>query len=234
MVEQDDGFWCPNPIQTIRKFLYGGIEEDNVLAHRQAFVSNIAYHLQYLEFLNRQLLETKLHTVIKTQIQKTFVVTGMSIIEAILWYVLRKNGIQPSTEWGELRKLSDLRFEDGESKFLVRATILKKQDKPIDVEIKLHSMIKQIESKTMLGEDHQVYRNLNYLKKLRNRVHIHAVQHDRDTDWYSFSEQEVKLMKAVLLSVLTGYPFKPEPTDESILSYLRVDEPIDQFVNQLS
>lgn len=234
MVHSDNAFWCPNRIDTIRAFLQRGIEEDNVLAYRQAFVSNIAYHLQYSEFLNYLLTKTKLHTVIKTQIQKTFVVTGMSIIEAILWYVLRKNGIQRTTEWRELRKLSDLRFEDGESKFLVRTTIMKKQDKPIDVETKLDSMIKKIESKKMLGKEHQVYRNLNYLKKLRNRVHIHAVQHDRDTDWYSFSEQEVKLMKAVLLSVLTGYPFKPEPTDESILSYLRVDEPIDQFVNQLS
>lgn len=234
MSDLDDVFWSPNRIDTLRNFLHRAIEQDNVLAHRQAFVSNIAYHLQYLEFLNHQLIETKLHSVIKTQIQKTFVVTGMSIIEAILWYVLRKNGFQPTTEWRELRKLSDRQFEDGESKLLVRTTILKKQDKPIDVEIKLDSMIKKIESKKMLGEDHQVYRNLNYLKNLRNRVHIHAVQHDRDTDWYSFGEHEIKLMKTVLLSVLTGYPFKPEPKDEPILSYLRVAESIDQLVDELS
>ena len=64
-------------------------------------------------------------------------------------------------------------------------------------------------------------KHLNYLKKLRNKVHIHAVQHDHDTDWYSFDSREVKLMKKVLLSVLVSDLFEPEAKHEQIIAYLK-------------
>lgn len=233
MTVVDDGFWCPTLIDKIRNFLRLGIKNDNVLDHRQAFVSNIAYNLQYLEFLNHLLTEKKLHATVLTQTQKTFIITGMAVIEAILWYVLRKNGMQKIDEWKEIKKLSPLPFKEGETDFLVRTTILKKRDKPIEVEMPLDSMIKRVESKKLLGVDHQVYQNLNYLRKLRNRVHIHAVQHDNDTDWYSFNSREVKLMKKVLLSVLVSDLFEPEAKHEQIIGYLKVNETVDQLVDEV-
>jgi hypothetical protein len=233
MTDADDGFWCPNPINKIRVFLRRGIKDDDVLAHHQAFVSNIAYNLQYLEFLNHLLTEKSLHATVLTQTEKTFVITGMSVIEAILWYVLRKNGMQKTNEWEEIKKFSPSSFKDGESEFLVQNTILKRRGEPIEVEMPLDSMIKRVESKGLLGVDHQVYQNLNYLKKLRNRVHIHAVQHDRDTDWYAFNNREVKLMKKVLLSVLVSDLFAPEAKHEHIMSYLKVDETVDQLAKEI-
>lgn len=232
MVDVDDGFWCPNPIDKIRVLLRRGIKDDNVLAHHQAFVSNVAYNLQYLEFLNHLLTEKKLHVTVQTQTEKTFVITGMSVIEAVLWYVLRKNGMQKIDEWEKNKKVSALPFKDGESEFQVHTTIFKKRDEPIEVEMPLDSMIKKVESKKLLGVDHQVYQNLNYLRKLRNRVHIHAVQHDRDTDWYAFNIREVKLMKKVLLSVLVSDLFEPEAEHEQIIGYLKVEETVDQLANE--
>lgn len=221
MTDADDGFWCPNLIDKIRLFLRRGIKNDNVLDHHQAFVSNIAYNLQYLEFLNHLLTEKSLHATVLNQTQKTFIITGMSVIEAILWYVLRKNEMQKTDEWEEIKKLSPSSFKEGKTEFLVHTTILKKRDEPIEVEMRLDSMIKMVESKKLLGVDHQVYKNLNYLKKLRNRVHIHAVQHDHDTDWYSFDSREVKLMKKVLLSVLVSDLFEPGAKHEQIIAYLK-------------
>ncbi len=222
MTDADDRFWCPTLIDTIRVFLRRGIKNDNLLDHHQAFVSNIAYHLQYLEFLNHLLAEKSLHATVLNQTQKTFIITGMSVIEAILWYVLRKNGMQKTDEWKEIKKLSPLPFKEGKTEFLVHTTILKKRDEPIEVEMQLDPMIKKVESKELLGVDHQVYKNLNYLRKLRNRVHIHAVQNDHDTDWYSFDSREVKLMKKVLLSVLVSNLFEPEAQHQQIIAYLKV------------
>ncbi len=97
----------------------------------------------------------------------------------------------------------------------------------------MESMIKKVESKKLLGIEHQVYRDLNYLRKLRNRVHIHAVQHDRDTDWYSFNDQEVKLSKKVLFSVLSSDFFEPEEKHCTIIQYMKVQEPIDQLADSI-
>ncbi|MGH7180655.1 MAG: hypothetical protein ACREJN_01615 [Nitrospiraceae bacterium] len=233
MTDVDDGFWCPNPIDKIRTFLRRGIKDDDALAHHQAFVSHIAYNLQYLEFLNNLLTEKKRHITVLTQTMKTFVIIGMSVIEAVLWYVLRKNGMQKTDEREEFKKSSAPPFEDGESEFLVQTTIFKTRDQSIEVEMPLSSMIKKVESKKLLGVDHQVYQNLNYLRKLRNKVHLHAGQHDRDTDWYSFNMREVKLMKKVLLSVLASNLFKPETEHEQIIGYLNVEEPVDQLANEI-
>ena len=223
MTDADDGFWCPNLVETIRVFLRRGVKNDNVLDHRKAFISNIAYNLQYLEFLNYLLTEKEknLHATVLSQTQKTFIITGMSVIEAILWYVLRKNGMKKTDEWEEVKKLSPHQFKEGETEFLMQTTILKKRDEPIEVEMPLDSMIKRVESKKLLGVDHQVYRNLNYLRQLRNKVHIHAVQNDQDTDWYLFDSREFKLMKKVLLSVLASNLFEPEAKHQRVIAYLR-------------
>src|SRR5687767_10622819 len=135
MVSPEQGFWCPNLIDQIRLFLRRGILDDGVLAHNYAFVSNIAYNLQYLDFLNHLLTETELHVTVQTQTQKSFVVTGMSIIEAILWYVLRKRGMHKIDEWGEIQEFQTSSFWDGASEFRVRNTILKKLDEPVEAEM---------------------------------------------------------------------------------------------------
>src|SRR5438270_196630 len=140
MTDADDGFWCPTLIDKIRVFLRRGIKNDNVLDYRQAFVSNIAYNLQYLEFLNHLLTEKNLHATVLNQTQKTFIITGMSVIEAILWYVLCENGMQKTEAWEEIKKLSPLPFKEGKTEFLVHTTILKKRDEPIEVEMRLEPM----------------------------------------------------------------------------------------------
>lgn len=233
MLEPDEGFWSPNPIDLIRAFLRKGIPDDDVLAHNRAFISNIAYNLQYLEFLNHLLTDKQLHVTVRTQSQKSFVIGCMSIIEAILWYVLRKNRMHKIEEWEEIKEFQTPSFRNGDDEFCIKNTILKKRNEPIEREMTLDSMIKKVESKKLLGIEHQVYRDLNYLRKLRNRVHIHAVQHDRDTDWYSFNDQEVKLSKKVLFSVLSSDFFEPEEKHCTIIQYMKVQEPIDQLADSI-
>lgn len=231
---QTEGFWCPTSVDTIHMYLRRGIpSEDNVLAHGYAFVRNVAYNLQYLEYLNYSLEETQLHVTVRTLTQKTFVITGMSIIEAILWYVLKKSGEQRKEDWRQIQELETRSFKENEVEYKVVNRLLKRLDQSLDVEMPLDAMIKRVESKKLLGLDPQVYKDLNYLRKLRNRVHIHAVQHDKDTDWWSFNHKEVKLMKSVLEGVLRSELFKPEKQHDELLAYLKVDEPADVLAEQL-
>lgn len=225
-------FWCPNGIDQIHAFLRRGVsKDDSCLQYGYAYVRNIGYNLQYLEFLNYTLSETSLHATVYTMSAKSFVVTGMSVIESILWYVLKKSGLQRTEEWEEIRALQTPTFDEQGVEYRILNSLQKRRGTFIEVEMPLDAMIKRVESKRLLGVDAQVYRDLNYLRKLRNRVHIHAVQHDKDTDWWSFSSKEVKLMKRVLESIFRSELFKPTADHECLLDYLKVHEPTETLAD---
>lgn len=229
-----EGFWCPTSVETLHAFVRRGIPNEDVsLEYSKAFVRNIAYNLQYLEYLNHVLTEKSLHVTVFTLTIKTFVVTGMSVVEAVLWYVLKKSGLQRKEGWEQAQELESRTFQENGVEYKLMSTLVRKLKAPVDAEMPLDAMIKRIESKKLLGVDVQVYKNLNYLRKLRNRVHIHSVQHDKDTDWWSFNEKELKLMKAVLGSVLCSELFSPEKEHDEFLAYLRVEEKPETLVDNL-
>lgn len=222
---QGDSFWCPSGIDPICAFLRRGISTDDpCLLYGHAYVRNIGYNLQYLEFLNFTLNESSLHSTVHAMTAKSFVVTGMSVLESVLWYVLKKAGEQITEEWEVIRNLKTSEFEEQGNKYRIANLVHRRRTKSIDVEMSLDAMIRRVESKRLLGLDTQVYKDLNYLRKLRNRVHIHAVQHDKDTDWWSFSPKEVNLMKRVLESVFRSDLFNPTVDHENLLKYLKVQE----------
>jgi hypothetical protein len=224
-MSSNEGFYCPTGVDFIHSLLRQGIKKENsVLSHGYAFVRNIAYNLQYLEYLNYVLSETELHVTVRTLTQKTFVITGMSIVEAILWFVLKSSGQQRKDAWEITQEVEIKAFEAQDGKYKISNIISKLRPEPVDVEMTLDAMIKKVESKKLLGLDGQVYKDLNYLRKLRNRVHIHAVQHDKDTDWYSFNNREVELMRGVLGSVLRSELFAPDEGQALLISYLKSSE----------
>jgi hypothetical protein len=224
-MSSNEGFYCPTGVDFIHSLLRQGIKKENsVLSHGYAFVRNIAYNLQYLEYLNYVLSETELHVTVRTLTQKTFVITGMSIVEAILWFVLKSSGQQRKDAWEITQEVEIKAFEAQDGKYKISNIISKLRPEPVDVEMTLDAMIKKVEAKKLLGLDGQVYKDLNYLRKLRNRVHIHAVQHDKDTDWYSFNNREVELMRGVLGSVLRSELFAPDEGQALLISYLKSSE----------
>jgi hypothetical protein len=159
--------------------------------------------MQYLEYLNNLLDERALHTTVRALSRKTFIVTGMSIVEAILWYVVKRGGIQKTESWHESKEMTCNEYQENGVYHRARIIMETKLAKPLEVEMTLDAMCKKAERKKLLGVGTKVYRDLHHLRDLRNRVHIHAVQHDKDTDWWTFEGKDVKLMKAALYSILT-------------------------------
>jgi hypothetical protein len=62
---------------------------------------------------------------------------------------------------------------------------------------------------------------------------VHVVQHDTDTDWNSFNNNELKLMKKALHGVLTSALFEPLKEEKQHLEFLRVDESTDELAEDL-
>jgi hypothetical protein len=226
----DDVFYCPQSIGSLTGFLSASLKRDGTLKHRHGFLKNIGYSLQYLDYLNNLLSEPKLHATVRTLTQKTFIVTGMGIVEALLWYVLRANKQQAVVEWRELpaivewRELPAIRtneFDEGTSRRRMRIIIEEKLATPEDAEMNLDSMRKKVESKKLLGVNEQVYRDLNHLRTLRNRVHLHVQQGDTDTDWYKFGERHVELMKAALYGILSSDLFAASADRIELFDFLK-------------
>lgn len=50
---------------------------------------------------------------------------------------------------------------------------------------------------------------LQYLRKLRNRVHLNLIDEEYDRDWKKFNNTEIETMKFVLYSFIVSSLFAP-------------------------
>ena len=94
-------------------------------------------------------------------------------------------------------------------------------EEPQPVDMTLDAMAKKAESLKLLGKGPEIYKKLSYLRKLRNRVHIHAITSDQDTDWWKINRSEVDTLRLVLYSFLTSSLFKPSKEEKDMFSFLR-------------
>lgn len=71
--------WAPTTVEQFLALIKKGILKDM----DESLCKNIIYNLQYLEYIDYQLSELKLHSVITKMLFKSFIVTSVSIVEAI-------------------------------------------------------------------------------------------------------------------------------------------------------
>ena len=108
---EDDPKWCPVSVEKLdtllNRLIYRGCGYVNVYALRR----NIAYNLQYLEFLDQCLAGIKLTEVLTTQVYKNFVCVGCGIMESLLEFLLIKSGIHKTTGLCSTQQLRRIRQE---------------------------------------------------------------------------------------------------------------------------
>ena len=212
--------WYPAPINKLERFLEKAIFQGTGFVHVYALRKNLAYNLQYIEYVDKCLSEIRLSGVLTTQTYKMFIIVGCGIIESLLTCLLIKSGHYSKTNWqleavmpGQEKPL------DGEKK-RINSHIYKKLSNPVKQEMTFDSMLKKAEKKKVLGSDHDVYLKLNYLRKLRNKVHLQAIDEPVDTDWNSFHHRHLCAMAQVVYSVMTSNIFRPSTEEKALFSYL--------------
>lgn len=208
-------------VDALHLYLNRGLPADSSIEHHKAYVRNIAYSLQYIDHLLGELEHSELQRTLHSQICKSVVVVGMGVVEAILWYLLCTSGGARTRKWEELKKLTAPSFvQAGETLRIINIVERELAQAELE-EMTLDAMVKRAEKRLLLGSlDHAVYGHLRVLRQLRNRVHIHAVQHDADTDWFSFTGREVKLLLDALRSILSLEFFQPTPDRLAFLAFL--------------
>lgn len=190
--------WYPQSVEAYKS----GIKISYNTSENKRLSSNFAYNMQYIEYIEKQLDELNLSNVLITMLYKSYIVTGMGIIEMLFVYLLKKTGFWNRTEWEECATyVSNIKDDNGivtkvESKLYKRVT-------SYEVRMDLDSMIKKIEKKCILTIDHNVFPALKKLRELRNRVHLQVGDGAYDHDYNNIGFEEIQMMRRILYSILT-------------------------------
>jgi len=212
--------WYPAAIHQYEALLGKVISRGRGYTHVYALRKNIAYNLQYLEFLYRSLEDLKISAVIEKQIWKNFIVTGCGVIESLLHFLLIAKKQHKTTEW-ELTFIAPGQPKKIDEKVVrIDSHVFRKLSSPRNKPMTFDSMIKSAEKKNALGANHSVYARLNNLRRLRNRIHLQEIGNSLDTDWNAIDRSDFITMTSVLKTVLTGTIFQPSQEQRAFFSYL--------------
>ncbi len=165
--------------------------------------SNFAYNMQYLQYIEKQLSELKLSSVLVTMLYKSYIITGMGIIELVLTYILKSKNAWNRTEWKEVKTFKSNSVNINDDICITETKLLHKVDS-YEMRMDLDSMIKKTEKKNLLTIDHNVFPALKHLRELRNRVHLQSGDDAYDHDYNAFGYEEIQMMRRILIAVLTA------------------------------
>lgn len=213
--------WYPCSIDKLDKALAKRLNTDKGVENVEAIRRNISYNIQYLQYLDITLKELDLSSVLFVQTYKTFIITGISIIEALFYFIIKERKLQKQTKWRSIKKVTTNEIISDEKIYRFENELFEKLKEYYDEEMTFDSMIKKVEDCKLLGIDHKVYGRLKYLRKLRNKVHIHAIDGRCDTDYNSFNVQDYRIMKEVLYELLAKYEFCSSPDLMEIYDFLK-------------
>ncbi|WP_269620531.1 hypothetical protein [Zhongshania sp. BJYM1] len=170
-------------------------------------VKNLAYTLQYVEFLYKVVEDLNLSDVLHKQNIKSFVIHGAAVIEAIFQYLVVSSGHGSNTEWQSINKFSSNQYKIGTDSFKNDTEIFIKLASPLPKEMTFDQLTKKVEAKKLLGSVNTLYKDISQVRKLRNRVHLQGIDSAFDTDYNNFDNAKFEVMRRVLHGVLTSSVF---------------------------
>ncbi len=177
---------------------------DNGVENSRALKSNLAYSAQYLEFLEKEFSELTVPSVLYVMLVKTYVITGMSMLEGLFSNIIKSNGWWKTSELESLGTTQSNETNFSGNNYVVRTEILKKVDS-YSLQMNLDEMIKVLSRHHQaLQVGHLVYPVLKRLKDLRNRVHLQKAESNTDHDYNAFDFSVKKEMGAILYEIFTS------------------------------
>ncbi|MCQ2462867.1 MAG: hypothetical protein MJ177_05615 [Clostridia bacterium] len=193
--------WYPNSVDNY-KMAFNKL--DMTVANSQALKSNLAYSMQYLEYLEKQLSEVELSSVLYVMTVKSYVITGMSILEGLFSNIVRSKGWWKMSTTESLGTVTANKKRFGEHELIVK-TELCKEVASYEMQMNMDELIKKLENHhEALEVNHLVYPALRRLKDLRNRIHLQKLESETDHDYNAFDLHVKKEMGSILFQILTS------------------------------
>lgn len=192
--------WYPNSVDNYRI----SFKIDTSIENSKALRSNLAYSMQYLEFLEKEMSELKLSDVLYIMLVKSYVVTGMSVLEGLFTNIIKSHGWWKKNNLESLGTTQANETNFGDEKYVIKTEVLKKVPE-YETQMDLEAMIQTLSRHhDALGVDHLVYPVLKRLKNLRNRVHLQKLESNTDHDYNAFDYSVKEEMGSILYTILTS------------------------------
>lgn len=186
--------WGPVFVEDIRKAICINMD--------YSIEKNIAYNMQYLQYISKQIDELRLTSVLQKMLYKTYIVTGMSILEAVFYCLLKERNLLTTDCWKTEKKyITNEAGPDNNRTRIVNE--LQKKSEPYEVKHNLDSLISKVKSKKIFSTDNLTYEILENYRKLRNKIHIYICDDSSDSDYNSFNKKDYVMMKMILKMLLS-------------------------------
>lgn len=220
VLKNDDGSnWTPVMIQEFSSVIDIPMRKRN---NAYTTSKNIAYSLQYIQYLQKQLDTVYLTDVLERMVCKNYIITAMSIIEAIFAYLVKDSGNWKASEWKSIHKIkidNQKPFELEGRTLKVQVEVFEKVDAQI-AELQFDAIIDKVRSKKLMRfRTEEAFDLLKKFKSIRNKIHLHITQDA--TDYKSFDKDLQAKMKYILSAVLKNEAICKNATKaEEIYSFL--------------
>lgn len=213
--------WYPISIHKTKSHLSKYLIDEELCPDSKNVIANISYNIQYIQYLRKTLNELNLSEVLQIQTIKSFIVISTSIIEAIFYLICCNESLRKKVMWKEFKTV-------GKSEFSVNGKKIKTETKffeqNMDSEFEsmtFDQMIKKIESKKILKQENQFFKDLNHLRKLRNKIHLQETNNIGTTDYKTFWRPDYTLSKKNLRLLLLDDIFKTDEWNIELFEFLK-------------
>jgi hypothetical protein len=173
--------WYPTPVDTwqaaLAEYNVGTVQLIPELDLRR----NLAYNLQFIEYLQQTLKELSLSAVLTTQTYKSYLIFAGGIVESLLYFL---NVARGGTD----------------KKFI--------------------NVIERLKLKSVLGANADTYADLDWVRQMRNKVHLQELKDDLGTDYLAFNAVEFERMKKVLKNLMAAPALGAPSAVSSLLGFL--------------
>lgn len=203
--------WYPISVDAYRQDVSQGIFS----GLNYYYKSNIAYNLQYLEYIELQLRELNVSSVIRAMLFKNFIIVAASIIEIVFYHLAKTNNKiklrrDKQVYRQDIKKPQSITAPANADKF----TLYGYEILPVGVEdmTKFEQLISIVrDNKLLIDTDLSINKEyLKILRKLRNKIHLTTATDYNETDYNIFSFKDYLSAKYFLLCVLRDSIFGKE------------------------
>ena len=200
--------WYP---QSVDRYQWA-FKLDNSVPNCNALRKNLAYSMQYLEFLEKEFNELVLSSVLYTMLVKAYIIAGMSVLEGLFSNIIKSNGWWTKTNLESIESFQTNGKGFNGDIVVVRTELFKRVPDRFD-RMDLDAMIQSLSHHhEALNVNHLVYPALKRLKNLRNRVHLQKIESNYDHDYNAFNYTEKKEMGSILYEILTSNMVTDNPS----------------------
>lgn len=192
--------WHPIPVSSFEE----EIAQGDLIRISKELKKNIAYSLQYLQYIQLQLQEVHLHDIIRKHLWKTYIITAMGIVEGIFYHLVTSHSLEKKTEWNiENKPVHTNVFKDGTEMKKYIITVQKKLNQPRVEQMDFEYLINKVQEKKLLAISGRAFPYIKRVKGIRNKVHL-QIGHGTDiTDYKSINYEDYILTKYILYKILT-------------------------------